>query len=106
MVSGACAGTYGAKLTIVKGDGEPESSSFECGSTLDRFVRHDGGPITISAVPPSGKPAATGVKVQTNPDCRASELEICPSGRRSSCSRGCPASFPAPTAETPPARRP
>ncbi|WP_142057850.1 hypothetical protein [Pseudarthrobacter sp. B4EP4b] len=75
MVSGACAGTYGAKLTIVKGDGEPEASSFECGSTLDRFVRHDGGPITHSAVPPSGKPAATGVKVQTNPDRRASELE-------------------------------
>jgi hypothetical protein len=75
MVSGACAGTYRAKLTIVKGGGEPEASSFECDSTLDRFVRHDGGPITISAVPPSGKPAATGVKVQTNPDRRASELE-------------------------------
>ncbi|MGF9648672.1 hypothetical protein AAIH32_11890 [Pseudarthrobacter oxydans] len=75
MVTGACAGVYGAKLTIVKADGVPEASSFECTSTLDRFVRHDGGPITISAVPPTGKPSATGVKVQTNPDRRASDLE-------------------------------
>ena len=75
MVTGACAGVYGAKLTIVKADGVPEAASFECTSTLDRFVRHDGGPITISAVPPTGKPSATGVKVQTNPDRRASELE-------------------------------
>ncbi|WP_458779361.1 hypothetical protein [Arthrobacter sp. D3-16] len=75
MVTGACAGVYGAKLTIVKADGVPEAAGFECTSTLDRFVRHDGGPITISAVPPTGKPSATGVKVQTNPDRRASELE-------------------------------
>jgi hypothetical protein len=75
MVTGACAGVYGAKLTIVKADGVPEATSFECDSPLDRFVRHDGGPITISAVPPTGKPSATGVKVQTNPDRRASELE-------------------------------
>jgi hypothetical protein len=75
MVTGACAGVYGAKLTIVAAGGVPEASSFECGSTLDRFVRHDGGPVTISAIPPVGKPSATGVKVQTNPDRRASELE-------------------------------
>ena len=75
MISGACAGVYGAKLTIVKGDGVPEASGFECGSTLDRFIRHAGGPITISAVPPTGRPAATGVKVQNNPDPRWSELE-------------------------------
>jgi hypothetical protein len=75
MVTGACAGAYGAKLTIVKADGVPEAAGFECTSTLDRFVRHDGGPITISAVPPVGKPSATGVKVKTNPDPRASELE-------------------------------
>jgi hypothetical protein len=75
MVSGACAGVHGAKLTIVQADGVPEASSFECASALDRFVRHDGGPITISAVPPTGKPSATGVKVQPNPDRRASELE-------------------------------
>ncbi|VXC50979.1 conserved hypothetical protein [Arthrobacter sp. 9AX] len=75
MVSGACAGVYGAKLTIVGADGVPEASAFECGSGLDRFLRHTGGPITISAVPPVGKPSATGVKVQTNPDRRASELE-------------------------------
>lgn len=75
LVSGACAGVYGAKLTVVKADGVPEASSFECTSTLDRFVRHDGGPLTISAVPPTGRPAATGVKVQVNRDRRASELE-------------------------------
>lgn len=75
LVTGACAGVYGAKLTVVKADGVPEAASFECGAPLDRFVRHDGGPLTISAVPPTGRPAATGVKVQTNPDPRASELE-------------------------------
>lgn len=75
LVTGACAGVYGAKLTLVKADGVPEVTSFECTSTLDRFVRHDGGPLTISAVPPTGRPAATGVKVQVNPDRRASELE-------------------------------
>lgn len=75
LVTGACAGVYGAKLTIVKADGVPEASSFECTSTLDRFVRHDGGPLTISAVPPTGRPAATGVKVQANPERRLSELE-------------------------------
>jgi hypothetical protein len=74
LVSGACAGVYGAKLTIVKADGLPEASGFDCDSTLDRFFRHPGGPVTISAVPPTGGPAATGVKVQTNPDPRASEL--------------------------------
>lgn len=75
VVTGACAGVYGAKLTIVKGEGLPEASSFECDAALDRFVRHPGGPITISAVPPTGKPSATGVKVQPNTDSRASELE-------------------------------
>ncbi len=75
LVTGACAGVYGAKLTLMKTDGVPEAASFECTSTLDRFVRHDGGPLTISAVPPTGRPAATGVKVQANPDRRLSELE-------------------------------
>jgi len=75
LVTGACVGVYGAKLTVVKADGAPEAASFECKSTLDRFIRHDGGPLTISAVPPTGRTAATGVKVQPNPDCRASELE-------------------------------
>jgi hypothetical protein len=74
QVTGACAGVYGAKLTIVKADGIPEASGFECDSALDRFFRHPGGPVTISAVPPAGKPSATGVKVKTNPDPRASEL--------------------------------
>lgn len=75
LVTGACAGVYGAKLTVVKADGVPEAASFECDAPLDRFVRHGGGPLTISAVPPTGRPAATGVKVQTNLDPRASELE-------------------------------
>ncbi len=74
LVTGACAGVYGAKLTMVKADGVPEAASFECDSTLERFVRHAGGPITISAVPPTGRPSATGVKVQPNTDPRASEL--------------------------------
>lgn len=75
MVTGACAGTYGAKLTITGEDGVPELSYFECTDTLDRFMRHDGGPVTISAVPSTGKPSATGVKIQANPDPRASELK-------------------------------
>lgn len=74
MVTGACAGVYGAKLTMVKADGIPEASSFECDAPLDRFMRHPGGPVTISAVPPTGRPAATGVKVETNADPRASEM--------------------------------
>lgn len=75
LVTGACAGVYGAKLTLVKPDGVPEATGFECTSRLDRFVRHDGGLLTISAVPPTGRPAATGVKVQANPDRRLSEAE-------------------------------
>lgn len=74
LVSGACAGVYDAKLIIEKADVLQEASEFRCGQALDRFVRHDGGPLTISAVPRTGKPSATGVKVQTNPDPRASEL--------------------------------
>jgi hypothetical protein len=73
LVTGACAGVHGAKLTIVKGDGIPEEMRFECDSPLARFLRHAGGPVTISAVPPTGRPAATGVKVQTNPDQRLSD---------------------------------
>lgn len=74
-ITGACAGVYGAKLTVTREDGVPEAAYFECKDTLDRFFRHHGGPLTISAVPPVGKPAATGVKVQRNQDPRASELE-------------------------------
>ncbi|MGX1162140.1 hypothetical protein FBY31_3804 [Arthrobacter sp. SLBN-100] len=74
MVTGACAGVYGAKLTIVKSEGIPEASSFECDSSLERFMRHGGGPVTISVVPPTGRPAATGVRVQPNQDRRASEM--------------------------------
>lgn len=75
MVTGACAGVYGAKLSIVGEDGVPERAEFKCDATLDRFMRHDGGPVTISAVPPTGKPSATGVKIRANPDPRLSELE-------------------------------
>ena len=75
MVKTACAGVHGAKLTIVKGEGPPVTTEYTCGFTLERFVRHDGGPITISAIPPTGRPAATGVTVQPNTDPRASELE-------------------------------
>ena len=48
LVTGACAGVYGAKLTVVKADGVPEAASFECDAPLDRFVRHGGGPLTIT----------------------------------------------------------
>jgi hypothetical protein len=75
MVTGACAGVHGAKLTIVREDGVPEASEFKCGSVLDRFFRHDGGPLTISAIPRTGKPSATGVRIQPNPDPKLSELE-------------------------------
>jgi hypothetical protein len=74
-VKAACAGVHGAKLTIVKGEGLPEATPYTCDSTLERFVRHAGGPITISAIPPTGRPAATGVTVQPNTEPRASELE-------------------------------
>jgi hypothetical protein len=59
----------------VKGEGLPEATTYTCDSTLERFVRHAGGPITISAIPPTGRPAATGVTVQPNTEPRASELE-------------------------------
>lgn len=75
VVTGACAGVYGAKLTIVREDVVPEAAEFACEARLERFFRHDGGPVTISAVPPTGKPSATGVKVQANTDARLSELE-------------------------------
>ena len=71
----ACSGVYGAKLTIVKGDGTPEATDFVCDFALERFVRHTGGPITIEAIPATGKPAAAGVTLGPNSDPRASELE-------------------------------
>ena len=74
-ITGACAGVYGSKLTVTREDGVPEAAYFECKDTLDRFFRHDGGPLTISADSPEGKPAATGVTVRLNQDPRASELE-------------------------------
>jgi hypothetical protein len=75
-VSGACAGVYGAKLTIIRGDeGLPEATEFKCDATLERFLRHTGGPITISAVPATGRPAAAGLTLGPNTDPQASALE-------------------------------
>lgn len=74
-VRSACAGDLGAKVTIVKGGGLPETAPFTCDTTLERFVRHTGGPITISVVPATGSPAAAGVTLEPNDDPRASELE-------------------------------
>lgn len=75
-VTGACAGVYGAKLTLVGGDeGLPEATEFKCDATLERFLRHSGGPITISAVPASGRPAAAGLTLGPNTDPRMSALE-------------------------------
>lgn len=75
-VTGACAGVYGAKLTLVRGDeGLPKATEFKCDATLERFLRHTGGPITISAVPASGRPAAAGLTLGPNTDPQASALE-------------------------------
>lgn len=74
-VRSACAGGHGAIVTIVKGGGLPETAPFTCDTTLERFVRHTGGPITISVVPATGSPAAAGVTLEPNDDPRASELE-------------------------------
>ena len=75
LVKSACAGGYGAKVTIVKGEALPETSPFTCDTKLERFVRHTGGPITITAAPATGSPAAAGVTLEPNDDPRASELE-------------------------------
>ncbi len=48
---------------------------FSCDARLERFVRHRGGPITISAIPATGRQGAAGVTLQPNTDPRASELE-------------------------------
>jgi hypothetical protein len=48
---------------------------FTCDTKLERFVRHTGGPITISVVPATGSPAAAGVTLEPNDDPRASALE-------------------------------
>lgn len=74
-VKSACAGVYGAKVTIVKGEGTPETSPFTCDTKLERFVRHAGGLITITAVPATGRSAAAGVSLEPNDDPRASALE-------------------------------
>jgi hypothetical protein len=74
-VKSACGGVYGAKVTIVRGEGSPETTPFTCDTKLERFVRHAGGPITLSAVPATGKPAAAGVTLEPNDDPRASALE-------------------------------
>jgi hypothetical protein len=74
-VKSACAGVYGAKVTIVKGEGLPLISPFTCDTKLERFVRHTGGPITISVAPATGSPAAAGVTLEPNDDPRASALE-------------------------------
>lgn len=74
-ITSACAGVYGAKLTIVKGEGLPETSPFTCDTKLERFLRHTGGPISISAAPATGSPAAAGVTLEPNDDARASALQ-------------------------------
>lgn len=72
VVTAACAGGYFAKLTIVEGDGLPLSTEVDCDAKFQRFLRHAGGPITISATPSTGMPAAAGVAVGPNTDPRAS----------------------------------
>lgn len=74
-VTGACAGVYGAKLTIVRGGGFPEATDFKCGAGLERFFRHTGGPVTVSAVPATDTAAAAGLTLKPNTDPQASALE-------------------------------
>ncbi len=74
-VKSACTGVHGVKLSIVEGQGAPLTVPYTCDSILERFLRHTGGPITISATSPMDKPAAAGVTVQPSTDLRASELE-------------------------------
>jgi hypothetical protein len=76
MVKSACAGVHGVELSIAaEGGSAPLTVPYTCDSVLERFVRHTGGPISISATPSLDKPAAAGVIVQPNTDPRASELE-------------------------------
>jgi hypothetical protein len=75
VVTAACSGGYFAKLTIVEGDGLPLSTDVDCDATFERFIRHTGGPITIGAIPSTGRPAAAGVTLEPNTDPRASALE-------------------------------
>lgn len=75
VVKGACAGVHGVKVSIVQGEKPPLTVPYTCDSVLERFIRHTGGPITVSAVAPVDKPAAAGVLLQPNTDPRASELE-------------------------------
>lgn len=72
VVTAACAGGYFAKLTIVEGDGLPMSTDVDCDASFQRFLRHAGGPITISAIPSTGRPAAAGVAIGPNTDPMAS----------------------------------
>lgn len=81
MVTGACAGVHGSKLTIVRHDGVPEASEFKGGSVLDRFFRHDGGPVTISAISRIGKLSATGVRIRPIRTPGSRNLRTCRNGR-------------------------
>jgi hypothetical protein len=75
VVKSACAGVKGVKVSILEGEKAPLTVPYTCDSVLERFVRHTGGPITISATPPLDEAAAAGVIVQANSDPRAAELE-------------------------------
>lgn len=76
VVRAACAGGYFSKLTIVEGDGLPLSTDVDCDATIfQRFLRHAGGPITVSAIPSTGRPAAAGVAIGPNTDPMASAQE-------------------------------
>ena len=74
-VKSACAGAHGVKVSIAEGEKSPLTVPYSCDSVLERFLRHPGGPITISATSPVDRPAAAGVTIQPNTDPRASELE-------------------------------
>lgn len=75
IVKSACAGVQEVRVSVVQGGKPPLTLPYTCDSVLQRFVRHTGGPITISAIPPVGKPAAAGFTVQPNTDPLMSEQE-------------------------------
>lgn len=75
VIKSACAGVHGVTVSIVQGEKPTIGVPYTCDSVLERFVRHAGGPITISTVSPVDKPAAAGVMLELNTDPRASEFE-------------------------------
>ena len=74
-VKGACAGVVRVEISIVDGGNAPMTTPYQCSSSLERLLRHPGGPVTIRSASPLAMPAAAGVAIRPNTDPRAAELE-------------------------------